>query len=71
MLRSIRATERKPISVFLESLRFSPNTEGDFRERDDTLREIEVKIVKKWAIAYWAGHPVHEVKIVDIRMADR
>ena len=71
LLRELRVRDRRPLSQFFESLEQDPNQLGDYQERDDTLRDIEVKVVGRWSVAYWVDHPVLEVKVVDVRPADR
>ncbi|MHC1763435.1 MAG: hypothetical protein AB9869_03885 [Verrucomicrobiia bacterium] len=48
-----------------------PHRRGDFTERDKAGREIEVLVLRRYAILYWADHPVKEVKITEVRLADR
>ena len=69
-LRSIRANERKRVAAFIDSLAREPLQRGDYREKDDTRREIEIKIIGRHAVTYWADHAVAEVKVTDIRDAD-
>ena len=63
LLRGLKSKERKPIALFLESLEREPRQTGDYQEKDGTLRDIEIKIVGKWSIAYWVDHPVCEVRL--------
>jgi len=39
-------------------------------EKDATLRELQIKIVGKYAITYWLDSPVRKVMVVDISLAD-
>ena len=48
-----------------------PHRRGDFTERDRTGREIEVLVFGKYAVLYWADHPVKEVKVTEVRFADK
>jgi hypothetical protein len=55
----------------LEALGRDPFGRGDFTERDQSGRDIEVLVFRRHAILYWADHPVKEVKVTDLRYADR
>ncbi|MEM9079719.1 MAG: hypothetical protein AAGC74_03400 [Verrucomicrobiota bacterium] len=70
-LRGLRGRSREVVRRFVESLKENPETLGDFRQKDETMRDIEVKIVGGQAVFYWADHAVKEVKVVDIQNADR
>ncbi len=70
MLRKIRGVQKTRISRFIDALTVNPFLAGDFSENDDAQRQIEIKVIGRYAITYWADHAVSEVKIIDIRMAD-
>lgn len=70
-LRGIRGTSRKSIAAFIDSLAFAPSQGGDYSVQDSTGREISIKILDSYAVTYWADHPAREIKITDIRSADR
>ena len=42
-----------------------------FAERDLSGRDIQVLIFQRYAISYWADHAVKELKVIDIRYADK
>ena len=63
--------QRRRIMDFIYSLRDSPNTAGDFSDRDASLRTRQVKLVGDYAITYWLTRPVKAVMVVDVRRADR
>jgi len=48
-----------------------PFRAGDYVERDDIGRPIQVKIIGRYAVFFWSDHPVKEVKIVDLKSAGR
>jgi hypothetical protein len=52
-------------------LREDPFRKGDYSERDEIGREIEVVVVGRFAVLFWADHPVKEIKIVELRLSDR
>ena len=56
---------------FIRTLGDNPNTGGDFSERDESGRTVQVKIIGRYAITFWADHPVCEVKVTHIKPADQ
>lgn len=70
-LKTIPAKDRAGLWKFLEYLEVNPYTEGDFREKDPADRYLEGVILGKYAIIYWTDHAVSEVKVTDVRFADR
>ena len=62
--------QRRLIFGFLENLKRQPDQPGDFVEKDATLRELQIKIVGKYAITSWVDSPVRKVMVVDISLAD-
>jgi hypothetical protein len=63
--------QREMVMQFIRSLANNPNTAGDFTEKDDTRRAIQVKLVGRYAITYWADHAVLEIKVTHIKSADK
>jgi len=62
--------ERALILAFLDQLQFNPNRPGDYEETDSVGRRIQIKIIGKYALTYWADHAVKEVKVTNIELAD-
>ena len=56
---------------FVRSLAENPFTIGDFSEKDDVGRTVQVKLVGRFAITFWADHAVCEVKVTHIKPADK
>jgi hypothetical protein len=65
------APDRQKILSFLDSLCGNPFQKGDYEERDEVDRPVQIKIVGKYALTFWADHPVSEVKVIRIEKADR
>ena len=65
-----RGRYRHAIMSFIEELAASPFTMGDYIDREETLRERQVKIIGPYAITFWADHPVRIVMVVSVRFAD-
>ena len=70
-LRAIRGNQSKSVVVFIDSLSVDPNKTGDYSEHDQTGRLLEIKVIGSFAITYWTDHAAAEVKVVDVRRADR
>ena len=62
--------ERHRILSFLESLANDPERVGDYTERDDAGRSVQIKIVGDYALTYWVDHALKEVKVTKIEKAD-
>ena len=62
---------RKAVMDFIHSLAADPHCSGDFAERDEVGRTVYVKIVGRYAITFWADHPVSEVKVTHVKPADK
>ena len=56
---------------FVRSLHENPDTQGDFTDKDVSLRERQIKIVGDYAVTFWLDAPVKIVMVVDVRRADR
>ncbi len=65
------ASHRRKIMDFVRSLGERPRTEGDYTDRDASLRIRQIKIIGDYAVTYWLDDPVKIVMIVDLRLADR
>ena len=70
-LRGVRSDQRIRIARFLDSLAENPGQSGDYAEQDETQRQIEIRVIGQYAVTYWADHAINEVKVTDIRRADR
>ena len=63
--------QRQRILRFIQHLREHPNAPGDFTEKDDSLREYQVKVVGDLAVSYWLDAPARTVMVMKARKADR
>ena len=68
-LQTIRGTEKRLIARLLENLAGDPFRMGDFEEHDDTGRPIQILVVGRYAVCFWANHGDKEVKIIDLKRA--
>jgi hypothetical protein len=62
--------QREKIMKFIRSLSDNPNTLGDFSEKDDAARTVQVKIIGRYAVTFWTDHAVSEIKVTHIKPAD-
>ena len=62
--------QRQRIMDFVRGLATDPFQQGDFKDSDPAGRSIEVKVVGRVAVSYYADHAAREVKIVNIQPAD-
>ena len=58
--------ERDDLLKYLNLIANDPFQRGDYVQTIRQGREVQVKRFGKWLVAYWADHPVLEVRIVDI-----
>jgi uncharacterized protein (UPF0210 family) len=63
-------SQRRKMMEFVNSLGENPFTHGDFSEVDGAGRTVQVKVVGRYAVTFWADHAVSEVKITHIKPAD-
>lgn len=70
-LRALPLRQRKLVGSFIDQLADDPFAEGDFQNKDAIGRILCIKVVGSAAITYWADHAVKEIKVLDIREADR
>ena len=70
-IRVVRGVQQTQISAFIDSLGNDSSQVGDYTERDESDRQIEIKVIGQYAITFWADHAVKEIKVADIRKADR
>jgi hypothetical protein len=64
------AQDRSRILSFLESLCTDPFQKGDYEEGDDSHRMVQMKIIGKYALTFWADHAAGEIKVLRIEKAD-
>jgi mRNA-degrading endonuclease RelE of RelBE toxin-antitoxin system len=66
-----RGEQRRLIMSFIRSLADNPYTPGDFTDKDQGLRQRQIKIVGRYAVTYWVDDPVKTVMVVDVQIADQ
>jgi hypothetical protein len=70
-LRTIRGIQRRQLAAYIDSLATNPVSEGDYAMRDPSGRDIQIKILGTCAVTFWSDHAAKEIKILDIRGADK
>ena len=65
-----RGRQREIILKFVRELAGNLFQRGDYTERDETARTMEVKIVAGHALTWWPDHAVKEIKVVRVQRAD-
>jgi len=69
-LQALRRSEKGRMGQFIDSRAADPFKAGDYTELDETGRSIQVKVVGRFALAYWSDHAVQEIRIVEVLEAD-
>ena len=62
--------QREAVMSFVRSLADNPHASGDFSEKDASGRVVQVKVVGRHAVTFWADHAVSEIKVTHIQPAD-
>lgn len=65
-----RRAERERIIRWIESLQHKNFETGDYTERDESDRVVQVKIIDRHALSFWHDGPVSEFKVIGIELAD-
>jgi len=63
--------QREAVMKFTRSLADQPDTAGDFTEKDNASRIVQVKVIGRYAVTFWADHAVSEIKVTHIKSADK
>lgn len=69
-LQAASPRNQERVCDFLESLADDPFREGDTQTLDEHGRAIQVKMIGRLALLYWADHAAKEVRVVDLANAD-
>ncbi len=69
ILKTCRRQEQLLMTRLFDELANDPYRSGDYVERDEIGRPIQVLIIGRQAVFFWADHAVKEVKVVDLKPA--
>jgi hypothetical protein len=64
-------SQRVMLMRFIGSLADNPFAVGDFSERDDAGRTVQIKVIGRYAVTFWADHAVSEIKVTHVKPADK
>ena len=65
-----RQADRRRVWQWLDTVVDRPHQDGDFTERDEVGRRLEVTVIGRLSVTWWADHAVKEVKVLEIELAD-
>jgi hypothetical protein len=68
-LPRLKSAERERLLRFFNKLRTNPFLKGDYIEHDDIGLLLQVFVIGRHAVVFWADHAVNEVKILDLKPA--
>lgn len=69
VLLETRRTERIRLIEFFRALSEDPCQQGDFEAFDDTGRPIQIKVVGRFLVTYWADQSCRELRVLQIERA--
>ena len=61
-LTGLKSKERNQLLRFFNKLRSNPFLDGDYVERGDIGRLMQVIVVGRYAVVFWADNSVKEIK---------
>lgn len=65
-----RPMHRRRVWQRLDTVVDRPHQDGDFTEPDAIGRRLEVTLIGKLSVTWWADHAVKEVKVLEVELAD-
>ena len=70
LLQDASSRDQERVWDFVESLANDPFREGDATTPDEHGRIVQVKMLGRLVLFYWADHAAKEVRVVDLANAD-
>jgi hypothetical protein len=70
LLQTASDRDQERFDDFVESLANDPFREGDATTADEHGRVIQVKMLGRFALLYWADHAAKEVRVIDLASPD-
>jgi len=70
ILQGVSARDQERFCDFVESLADNPFRDGDATTLDEHGRVIQVKLLGRLVLFYWADHAAREVRVVDLANTD-
>jgi hypothetical protein len=68
-LKNCKRSERELITRFFEEIADNPYQAGGFIDHDDVGRDIQVKVIGRYALYFWSDHLAKEVKVIGLKAA--
>lgn len=69
-LQGVSTRDQERFCDFVESLASDPFRHGDATTLDEHGRAIQVKVLGRLVLFYWADHAAKEVRVVDLSTTD-
>ena len=66
LLHRAKPRERAELLGVFHQLLRDPHQPGDWRARDASGREVEVRVFGRWQITFWIDSPVWEVRVNEV-----
>ena len=66
LLDRAKPRERAELLASFHAILHEPNQRGDWRTRDASGREMEVKIFGRGQVMFWVDSPVWEVRVTQV-----
>ncbi len=70
-LRGCKRSERHLITNVFDQLADNPYRRGDYTDKDDIGRDIQVIVVGRHALYFWSDHAAKEVKVIGMKITAR
>jgi hypothetical protein len=58
--------EREELLRIFKAMAASPYQRGEWIQRTNSGRELQVKRFRRWIVRFWLDDPVREIRIVDV-----
>jgi len=62
-----RKPEREELLRIFRFLAASPSQRGDWVQKTQSGREIQVRRCGRWLVSFWLDAPVMELRVVDVK----
>jgi hypothetical protein len=67
LFATCRKQEREDLLRIFRFLAASPSQRGDWIQKAQSGREIQVKRFGRWQVSFWLDAPVLELRVVDVK----
>ena len=70
-VRKCGREEQRNVVDLLKALEMNPFLAGDYQEKDEAGRKLDIKLCGRLAIIYYVDHAVKEIKVIESEYADK